>query len=910
VHPAVPSPTPQTRRATGSILLATLLFFGAWSAQPQATSPSTALLGLVRDPAGYLVPQARITLTPIPPTTTLTTKTDGAGLFRFNRLSPGHYILTVQADGFSDLEQTITITESTTHIDLTLRIPPTEIKLEVPADQSDPTNPEHNGSAIILHPADLQTLADDPDTMLQQIQAIAGPTPDGSRLYVDGFDATRLPPKSDIREIRINSNLYSAQYDSPGQGRIEVFTRAGSGTLHGALFFSEGNSALNAQDPIAPQPPYSNTRINGYLNGPITKHLSADVNLYQAIHNESVIVDAILPTGPFVQAVPNPATSTYFTLRLDFKPLPATSLSIRFNLQRDTQNSAGVGGLSLASQAYRLQNTTQILQLLATTTLNAKTVNELRFQYTRNRDNQFAQSSAPTLSVEGAFVDGGAANGTNRDNQDLYDLQDYLSHVFKKSFLRSGIRLRITRDANSSTSGFNGQFTFPSLAAYQAGAPTLYSITTGNPSIAVARVDAAAYAEDDWKPNPRLTGSLGIRFEAQNVIADHHDFGPRVALAYSLGDIGPKAKHPPFVLRAGSGIFYQRFSTTSQLNAARHNGILEHQYQVTDPTYPAPTALGPAATTAIWQLGPTLRTPYDVYSGAALDHNFGHTASVSVNYSNIHLTHAFETRNVNAPLPGTYNPAIPTSGVRPIPTAGNIYQYGSEGVSGQNALRLTGSYRKSIFSMYSFYSYAFNTSNTNGGFPSNSYNQHADYGRSANDLRHQLYLYLNLTLPGQIQTSTNLLVHAGAPFNITLGEDLNGDTQYNDRPTYATDLTRASVVQTPWGAFDTRPLPGQTTIPINLGTSPVTFQVDERIARTIPFGPRLPPSPSAPHQPKPAKPQLPPRRFAINFNLYVINILNHPNYTTPNGTLGSPLFGHPTADQGARSLNFGAYFSF
>ena len=51
---------------------------------------------------------------------------------------------------------------------------------------------------------------------------------------------------------------------------------------------------------------------------------------------------------------------------------------------------------------------------------------------------------------------------------------------------------------------------------------------------------------------------------------------------------------------------------------------------------------------------------------------------------------------------------------------------------------------------------------------------------------------------------------SSAPFNIVLGQDLNGDAQYNDRPTFATDLTRPSVVTTKYGVFDTAPIAGQT----------------------------------------------------------------------------------------------------
>jgi hypothetical protein len=913
------------------LLLVAVLLSPALLLAQGSTGPTGTLTGTVRDPAGYLIPHAQITLTPVLSATTGSSESihaisNDSGVFTFRHLLPGPYSLLVQATGFALIQQNVRIAELDSddhpqHLDLTLPIPVAEIQVDVPED-SDAASTEHNGSAIILRPADLAVLSDDPDTMKQQLEAIAGPSPDGAHFFIDGFEGTRLPPKSDIREIRINSNLYSAQYDTTGQARIEIFTKPGTGKLHGGLWGSFGNSIFNGQDPIAPQPSYASTQFGGYASGPLGKRVSTTSSFYRFAHSNSSFIRATTLDGnlnpvAFTQAIPNLRAQFSFDPRIDFQAPFHTSVSLRYVYSHDTQDEGGIGGLSLASQSYRLVNTNQILQLLATNSFGAKSVNELRFQYTRTRNNQFAASNDVTVNVQGAFNGGGAPGGTNRDNQDTYELQDYFSHVFKHSFLRAGGRLRIVRDANWSNAGFNGAYTFPSLAAYQTtrngstqGA-SLFTITTGNPSATVSRTDGAVYAEDDWKVTPKFTTSLGLRVESQNVISDYLDFAPRASLAYALG---PKGKPARFTLRAGSGIFYQRFSTASQLRIARGNGILQKQYLQENPQkfpdIPDPSTLGASVPTAITQISPNLRAPYSVYSGAGIDHPFGKVGSLSINYSSTHLIHAFETRNINAPLPGTYNPAVPTSGIRPYGGTNAIYECGSEGVSNQQALRLSGGYRKGPISLYAYYSYTFNNANTDGGFPSNSYDQHADYGRSAKDLRHQLYLYFSASLPFKFQTNTNMVVHSGAPFNITLGQDLNGDTQYNDRPTFATDLTRASVVHTTWGVFDTQPISGQTTIPINLGTSPMTFQVDERLSRNFGFGPKLPNPPAAPGAQAPTKPPPVRHKYSLDLYVYAENVLNHPNYTNPSGVLNSSLFGHPTADQGARALTFGAFFNF
>lgn len=927
---------------SGCLLLLALLSALPLSAQ-QAETPTATLTGIIRDPDGFRVPNAHLTLTPVPsataPSTTPILATSGdTGTYTIPHLTPGPYSLLVQATGFALVQQNVIVVEP--HADgrpqvfeVTMPIPVAEVQVNV-ADDGDTTAPERNGSAIILRPADLDTLSDDPDTMKQQLAAIAGPSTDGPHFFIDGFEATRLPPKSSIREIRINSNLYSAQYDTPGQARVEIFTKPGTGTLHGGLFGNLGHSTFNAQDPIAPQPPYSTESFGGYASGPLGKHLSFTGDLYRFAHSNSTVIrattlDTNLNPVAFTQAVPNLRVQLYADPRLDLQGPFHTAISLRYVLSHDTQAQGGIGGLSLAAQSYRLSNTNQILQMLATNSFGAKTVNEVRFQYTRTRNNQFASSSAVTINVQGAFNDGGSPTGTTRDNQDTYELQDYFSHVFKQSFLRAGGRLRILRDANSTNAGFNGAYTFPSLTAYQltlkgmaqgltsaqiramGGGATLLSLSAGTPSATVSRLDGAVYVEDDWKVTPKFTTSVGLRLESQNVIADHFDVAPRISFTYA---VGPKGKPARFTLRAGSGIFYQRFSTLSQLHIARGNGVLQQQYLVQNPdfcpTLPNPACSATRVPTAITQQSPILRAPYNVYSGAGIDHPLGKSGSLSVSYADTHLVHAFEIRNINAPLPGTYDPSVPTSGTRPFGGTNAIYEYGSQGVSNQHALRVNLSYNKSRLRIYSFYSYTFNMANTNGSFPSNSYDQHADYGRTSNDLRHQLYLYLSANLPFGIQVNTNVLAHSGAPFNITLGQDTNGDAQYSDRPTWATDLTRASVVHTTWGVFDALPIAGQKTIPINLGTSPITIQVDQRIARNFAFGPVLPEPPPAPGARPPAKPAPVRRRYSLDLTAYAENVLNHPNYVNPSGVLNNALFGRTTSDEGARLLTFGAFFNF
>src|SRR5207244_2777560 len=107
-------------------------------------------------------------------------------------------------------------------------------------------DPSTNVGALVLKNEDLESLPDDPDDLQADLQALAGPAagPNGAQFFVDGFSGGQLPPKSSIREIRINSNPFSSEFDRPGFGRIEILTKPGTDAFHGSAFFNYGDRIL------------------------------------------------------------------------------------------------------------------------------------------------------------------------------------------------------------------------------------------------------------------------------------------------------------------------------------------------------------------------------------------------------------------------------------------------------------------------------------------------------------------------------------------------------------------------------------------------------------------------------------------------------------------------------------------
>ncbi len=400
--------------------------------------------------------------------------------------------------------------------------------------------PTKRANALNFSGNQLQILSDDPQTLRQELIAMAGGGTGmaAPQFYVDGFSNGQVPPKSAIRSIRINNNPYSTVYDRPGFGRVEIETQAGGNQLHGMLDIGGTDNAFNSNNPIHPlaaapasQPPYYQLLFRGNLSGPIGKKTSFFVAGNTSDLQNNAIVNATnqnAPYNPLSEAVPNPLRDDDYSFRLDHRFSNANQINGRYEIHRLNQTNAGVGLLVLPTEGYKNNSTTQILQLSDNDIVSQKIVNDVRFQYIRTRVNQDPNSTEATKIVEGEFSGGGAPSQYLRDDQDQYEFQENVSVDRRGHFIRAGLRYRLFRDSNNSRAGYNGEYIFPNLASYEAGEPTEFSQTAGNSSAALSTGDLGLYAEDEWKLSRDFTLDYGLRYESQSAIPDHNDPAPRV----------------------------------------------------------------------------------------------------------------------------------------------------------------------------------------------------------------------------------------------------------------------------------------------------------------------------------------------------------------------------------------------
>ncbi|HKR30681.1 MAG TPA: carboxypeptidase regulatory-like domain-containing protein [Terriglobales bacterium] len=834
--------------------VAVLLLLFAFAASAAFAQTAGSLHGKVADPSGAVIPGATITVKSSTGQTATATSS-GDGSYDVKNLAPGQYSVSVSAQGFAPYSKgLVEISAGRAQLlDIPLQIEVVQEKVNVESEGNTlDTAPSNNANTVVLKGKDLDALSDDPDELQNELQALAGPSagPNGGQMYIDGFTAGQLPPKSAIREIRINQNPFSAQYDKLGYGRIEIFTKPGSDKFHGQLEFNENNSIFNSRNPFSlEKPDYHSEQYEGNFGGPLGKKASFFIDGQRRNINDVAIVNP--QCGGFVLAecadvnVPNPHTRTNFSPRFDYQLSNTNTFTGRYQFWNNHEDNNGVGQSgstpALPSLAYTSDETEHTVQVSDTQVFGSKIVNETRFQYNRDSSDQNPLSTAPQLSVPGFFTTGGNSAGHVVNQENHYEIQNYTSYVSGNHSMRFGGRLRISQASDLLASNFNGTFTYPSVDAFVNNQPNQFSITTGQPLISDTFLDLGVYAEDDWKARPNLTFSYGLRYETQSDIDDYTDFAPRIGVAWGLGR---KGSTPKTVLRAGYGIFYDRFPQSLVLQAERLNGTAQQSYTVRFPTFDPndiPTSFSGLAgvPSNVYRIDPNLRAPYVLQAAVGIEHQLTKTTKLSLTYLNARGLHQLFTNNINAPLPGTF----PANPVYPLGfAAGNIYDYQSEGIFKQNQLMTNINMRVGpSLSIFGFYSLSFANSDTSGAgsFPSDPYDPTTDYGRAAFDVRNRIFIGGTFVAPFGLRLSPFVFANSGQPYNITIPEDILGTSIFNARPGLAVGSAGCPVLSTTLPSCFFIPNPGQaySPIPINFGQGPANVSVNLRVSKTVGLGP-------------------------------------------------------------------------
>ncbi len=937
-----------------TLIFTLLLFCGLSFAQ----TDSFTIRGRIVDPNGSAITKAKIEVINSKGETK-TSYSNDAGEYRVGLSTLEEYRLVVSFDGFSKYEKDglrfIDATEIT--LDILLEIAETIENVDVHDDNTElNVDPNKNKSGIVLRGEEIDNLPDDPEELDAYLKLLAGVNvgPDGGEISVDGFVVSKPPPKSTIQEIRINTNPYSAEFSSIGYGRIQIFTKIGADAFHSSFGIRYNDPHFNARDPfyssrlprrkiaidVDVSGSYWKKRASYYLSGTLDfRKDTALVNATTLDQDFTVVSEA--------QAIPSPSRRYYFYGSNDYQLGKGNTLRLNYSRGYSTSDNNGVGELSLESQAYRNASNNQSFRVSQTSLFEKPIVNEIRFQFASNKNNIIPTNFSPTVVVSDSFNGGGQSiagksSSKNFSFSDILtyaltnynvragaefirsDLQDSRSENIAGTFLYTGGLApelendQILSDINGNpilqtitsieryrrTAYFTALGYVPSEVREFGGGASQYSQTQGVPDFKFGQNNFSAFFQTEHNVRENLSLGFGVRAELQSTVKNSINIAPRASMAWSFNS--GKKKGLTSVFRVGAGVFYDRVQQTYFANQAKYEtdsirSILIDDGELID-QFTVDGNLGGfsgnSANSFEKRVAEKIRSPYSIQTSFSFEQALplkGSTLSLTI--SDIKGNRLLRSRNVNAPQ----------MGIRPYSDTGDIYQL--ESTAWSRSLRTNVEFatpigkRNQISVRYNNQYLRTDTGGANS-FPVNQYDVSGEeVGQYFNRLSLNGYFYLPLKING----SFLLLYSQGSRFNITTGEDENGDSIYNDRPCFATDLTGASIVSTEYGTFDLQCASNENTIPRNYGNGPNYLTSNLRLSRSF----------SLFKKSNPQGKQIS-GGMRLSISVTVWNVFNNTQLSRPIGNLSSPSFGKSISIAGVkgdllsqkRSVHISARFSF
>ncbi len=894
----------------------------AFAETTPAACHGDALNGTVRDTTQALIPGATLS---IDGGAAIESGSDGR--YRFACVTRGDHKLSVAMPGFTTKDVEVKMPRAA--LDVVLAPAEVQTQVTVDAGQGASVSSTASGPTLTIEGERLQALADDPDDLLQQLQqlaAAAGGNPSNTTIAVDGFqDSSKLPPKSSIAYIKVNPDQFSAEYREPpfDGGRVEVYTKPGQPTYHGALFLTNGSPWENARDPFSTSKAAIGKQRYGFeLTGPIRKTGSDfSMTLEHRAINDFAVVNATTLDSSFnpVATVQNvPATQALWvgTSRVDWQLGPKNTFIASYSANVNHLQNVGVGGTSLASTGYDSGQYEHMLRFSNITTISPKAMHEVRVSFRWDGETDVPMSTAAQVQVAGAFSGGGSTLGPQHLREFNVEADDDAILTPKNHTIKFGTQLMTYSDQQRLTTDFNGFYTFGggsapvldasgnptgqtetitglqqyqrALAGQAGGAPTAYTVVTGTPAVNFTQWTNAVFIQDDWNVGHGVHIASGARYYWQNDPTLLNSFTPRAGILWSPN------KKATWTLHAHAGLFAGRYGKNDIAEVLREDGTS----RVTSTVYNAVYCSG--AVSCNPEAGGT-----PIYSERRFNphisnltwgaENIGGTRALpegfnlSADWYNGRIWNYTRTENINSPLNDS-----PT-GPRPGLANTNILQTNNSGQGRVNAMFI-GLENHNLKRVQFFFggvrvNLVDDTDDNEFSTPQTTGVETGEFAHRSNQPEWNIFGNATLKLPEKLQLSADFHGGGDAHYNITTGFDNNGDGDFNDRPQFA-QPGQAGAIQTPYGLLVASG--GTGVLGRNLGVLPWTYYLNLNLQRTF----ALTKNQKADH------PQ------SLTLNVRSANALNHLNVTSVGGVLGSPTFGVPYAADNGRRVELGARYSF
>jgi hypothetical protein len=822
----------------------------AFATGAAAPAPPPAMRGVVADATGSIIPGAEVDLVDSTGAVTGSFHSDGEGKFQVVAPHDGSFTLVISEPGFETVRTPVLIVSHAAAKPL----PPTPLlRIVMPIasfattvhvnaeNNTDLTASDENRDSSVMNTQDLKSLPifdNDYATAMSAFLDDAATATGGSGLLVDGLESNHATVSSSaVQEVRINQDPYSAQYYWPGRGQMEILTKSAADHYHGQFNFLYRNSAMNAQNALAPSKSFEERQsYEGNVTGPIPHAAKSSFlgSFERIIHPMDAVVVATVvpttanPTGAFLANVSAPQSESDFSIRAAHQFGDKNSGYAQYSYQDWNGQNLGVGGQALAQAGYNNEYREDDLVLHLDTTLSAVTLNQVSIVGEHDSNRNQNADEGPRISVPGYFL-AGSAQGDSFGTQYNFHIYDMVTMTRGRHTLKAGIDTpHISRRAFDDNTNALGTYTFgPTLAAdgvtvlqtalenYTNNLPSSYSENTGDIRFLYHQVEVGAFIQDQWKISDRFSITPGLRYDWQNFLGGRRlGFAPRASFAWVL------SQDSKTVVRGGGGIYYDRFGSGPLLDLVRFEPSVLSTDSIGSPTMIARRrsvvlSMNPAdpnnscnpeigcqdltsQPSSLAELAPDAKLPYQIQYGLSIERQLGEKATGIISGYSSRGIDQFRSVDVNAPTPAseyTERPNADYARIRQMQTAG--FQEG-DGFD----VSYRGRWNK-YFTGFGRYTWSHYESNTGGigWFPQNQYAPNDEWSSTGWDRRHRLGMYATFQPEGVLNLSAGIFANTGTPWTVLTGTDLYGDGLFNTRPD---DVARNSETNPSYVDLDLR----------------------------------------------------------------------------------------------------------
>jgi hypothetical protein len=769
------------RRAIHCALLLLMITFSRHG----ISQASGSVRGTVVDPTGAGVPGASIQVLAAHGAPISESVTDSQGAFAILNLPRGNLFLVVPPFlGFSERRIPIRLASSLSGIRIALQLASVQQQISVTSGEELSTDASSNRDTVSTSGDELRKLPvfdQDYIAALTPFLDSSAVSSGGATIVVDGVEMKSAGVSaSAIQEVRVNNDPFSAEFNRPGRGRIEIITKPGSPVFHGEGNFTIRDAIFDARNYFSVvRPPEARRIYEGHLSGPIgrngrTNFIASASRRHQ---DSAVVVNAVTNNGTVNENVLTPNTDSQDSIRINHDFSASNRISIGYNFELSSSTNAGVGGITLPEAGVDLDSREDDAILNSRKILTPNLISQLQVTLEKDEDVTRSVTDTPSMQVSGSFVGGGAQADLARTENTIH-VNEVVSWSHRNHYLRAGIQLpQFSRRAVDDHTNRLGTFKFASLASFEGGTPYVYTAQQGTGRGLYWINEFGAFLQDQIKLSPSVQTSLGLRFDWQTFLADNNNFAPRVSLAYSPG----KRKT---IFRIGTGVFYDRTGGDFPAIVKLHNGIVLHTIQIENPSFPLQPVNASSLPTNLAQFDRNIRAPYAIQYSLGFERQLRRSVTVTAAYRGQLQVKSFRSRDANAPILPP-NPDLAADYPRPDPQLGQVQDIESAGRTLLNALDL--SFRGQAgrwFSGQAQYTLSRFEGNTGriSFFPQDQYHPNQEWGRADQDRLEKLNLAGNVFPDHWFSFGVNATLYSGLPYTEITGDDYFHSGLGNARP--------------------------------------------------------------------------------------------------------------------------------